>query len=130
MDIPLPSVLLDAHAVRAYLDSVHDPHLKLPQYESRQKTFRKSPRQQLIPSKRVMETSAQLLSMGDAKYYDTQEVSLAIVTDVQPTMVHSRSSTPRTHTTQHRPLCPLKRRASQSCIVASHNLLKVYVFIP
>lgn len=126
MDIPLPSVLLDAHAVRAFLNSVNDPHLKLPQHEPRQKTYRQSPRQQLIPYKRVMETSSQRMSVGDAKYYDTREVSLVIVTDVLSTMVHSRSSTARTHTNQHRPLYALKRRASQSCIAASNNSLKVF----
>ena len=129
MDISLPSVLLNADAVRAYLDSVHGPHLELPQHEPHQETCPQSPRQQLIPFKWVMETSAQRMSVEDMKYYDTREASFVIVTDVQSNMARarSRSSTPRTHTNQPRPLYPLKRRASQSGTVASNNPLKVFI---
>lgn len=126
MDIPLPSVLLNANTVRAYLDSVHNAHLKLPQDEPPQEPY---PRQQLTPSKWVMETSAQRMSVEDTKYYDTPEASLVIVADVQSNVTRSCTFTPRTHTNRPRPLYPLKRRASQSCIqvVAPNNSLKVFI---
>jgi hypothetical protein len=126
VDIPLPSVLLNADAVRGYLDSVRDPHLELLQHEPPKKSY---PRQQLIPFKWVMETSTQRTSVEDMKYYDTRETSLVIVADVQSNMPRSRSSTPRTHTNQPQPqpLYALKRRASQSSIVASNHSLKVFI---
>jgi hypothetical protein len=127
MDIPPPSVLLNADAVRAYLDSVHGPHLESPQHEPHQGTCPQSPRQQLIPFKWVMETSAQRMSAEDMKYYDTREASLVILMEVQSNMARSRSSTPRTHTNQSRPLYALKRRASQSGTVVSNNSLKVFI---
>jgi hypothetical protein len=127
VDIPLPSVLLNADAVRGYLDSVHDPHLELLQHEPPQEAYPQSPRQQLIPFKWVMETSAQRTSVEDMKYLDTRETSLVIVADVQSNMARSRSSTPRTYTNQPRPLYALKRRASQSSIVASNHSLKVFI---
>jgi hypothetical protein len=123
MDIPPPSVLLNADAVRAYLDSVDDPHLELPQDEPFQEAY---PRQQLTPSKWVMGTSAQRMSVEDVKYYDTREAPLVVVADVQSSMARSRTSTPRTHTNRPRPLYNLKRRASQS-IGASSNSLKVSI---
>jgi hypothetical protein len=124
VDIPLPSVLLNADAVRAYLDSVNDPHLELPQDELLQEAY---PQQQLTPSKWAMETSAQRMSVEDVKYYDTREASLVVVTDVPSNTARSRTSTPRTHTNQPRPLYALKRRASQSGIVSSNNALKVFI---
>lgn len=127
MDIPLPSVLLNADAVRAYLDSVHGPHFELPQHEPSQEACPQSPRQQLIPLKWVMATSARRVLVEDMKYYDTREASLVIVTDVQSNLARSPSSTPRTHTNQPRPLYTLKRRASQSGTVASNNALKVFI---
>ncbi len=127
MDIPLPSVLLNADAVRAYLDSVHGPHLELPQHEPPQEAYPQSPRQQLIPFEWVMETSAQLMSVGDMKYYDAREASLVIVADVQSNLARPPSSKPRTYTNQPRPLYALKRRASQSSTVAPNNPLKVFI---
>ena len=125
MDIPLPSVLLNADAVRAYLDSVHEPHLELSQHNPPQEADLQSPRQQLISSKWVMETSAQRMSVKNMINYDTREAPLVIVADVQSNMERLRSSTPRTHTNRPQSLYPLKRRASQSRIVASNK-----VFIP
>lgn len=124
MGIPLPSVLLNADAVRAYLDSVEDPRFDLPQDEPLQEAY---PRRQLTPFIWVMETPAQRMPVEDMKYYDTQETSLVVVADVQSNMARSRTSTPRTHTNQPRPLYALKRRASQSSIVASNNSLKVFI---
>jgi hypothetical protein len=123
VDIPLPSVLLNADAVRAYLDHVHGPHFELPQHEHSQEACPQSPRQQLIPLKWMMATSARRVLVEDMKYYDTREASLVIVTDVQSNL----ASTPRTHTNQPRPLHALKRRASQSGTVASNNALKVFI---
>jgi hypothetical protein len=120
VDIPLPSVLLNADAVRAYLDSVHDPHPELPQDEPPQETHQ---RQQFAPFKWVMETSAQRMSVEDMKYHDTRGASLVIIADVQSNMAGSRTSITKTHANRPR---PLKRRASQSCIVASNNSLKVF----
>lgn len=127
MDIPLPSVLLNAEAVRAYLDGVHDPQLDLSQHEPPQEAYPRSPQQQLIPFKRVIETSAQRISVEDMKCYDTRDVSLGIVADVKSNMARLRSSTPRTLINQPRPLYVLKRRASQSSTVASNNSSKVFI---
>jgi len=113
----MPSVLLNADAVRAYLDSVRDPHLKLPQHEPPQEAYPQFPRRQLIPSKWVMEASAQRMSVE----------APIIVADVQSNMARSSSFTPRTHTNHPRPLYALKRRASRSSIVASNNSLKVFI---
>ncbi len=124
MDIPSPSVLLNADAVRAYLDSVHGPHLELPQDEIPQDAYQ---RQQLTPSKWVMKTSAQRMLVEAMKYHDTREASLAIIADIQSNMARSRTSSPRTHTNRPRPLYALKRRASQSGIVASNDSLKVFI---
>jgi hypothetical protein len=125
VDIPLPSVLLNADAVRAYLVSVDDPHLELPQYEPPQEAY---PRQQHTPSKSVMESSAQRILVEDMKYYNTREASLVIVADARSNMARSHTSTPKTHTTNRpRPLYALKRRASQGSIVASNNSLKVFI---
>ena len=123
MDIPPPSVLLNADAVRAYLDGVHGPHLELPQHEPPQEAYPQSPRQQLTPFKWLMETSAQQVSVEDMKYYDTREASLVI----QSNMARPPFSALRTRANQPRPLHALKRRASQSSSVASNNSLKVFI---
>lgn len=123
MDIPLPSVLLNADAVRAYLDGVHGPHLKLPRHEPPQEAYPQSPRQQLIPFKWVMETSAQQVSVEDMKYYDTREASFVS----QSNMARPPSSALITHINQPRPLYALKRRASQSSSVVSNHSLKVFI---
>ena len=122
MDIPLPSVLLNADAVRAYLDGVHGPHLEPPQDEPAQEAY---PRQRLTPFKWVMETSAQRMLVEAMKYYNARESSLVIVAGVQSNMARSRTSTPRTHTNR-RHFYALKRRASQSSIVASNGSSKVF----
>lgn len=122
VDIPLPSVLLNADAVRAYLDSVHGPLLELPQHEPPKEACPQSPRQQLIPFEWVMETSR--MSVEDTKYYDTREMSLVFVTDVQSNMARSPSFTPRAHTNHPRPFYTLKRRASRSSTVTSNKSLK------
>lgn len=127
MDIPLPSVLLNAEAVRTSLDSVHDPQLELPQHEPPREAYPRSPRQQLIPFKRVMETSAQRMSVESMKCYDTREASLGTVADVKSNMALSHSSTPGTLTNQPRPVYVLKRRASQSSTVAFNNSSKVFI---
>jgi hypothetical protein len=127
VDILLPSVLLNADAVRAYLDSVHGPHFELLQHEPPKEACPQSPRQQLIPFKWVMETSAQRTSVEDTKYHDNREASLVIVTDVQSNMGCSPSFTPRTHTNHPRSLYALKRRASRSSTVTSNNSFKVFI---
>ena len=73
-----------------------------------------------------MENSARRLSVEDMQYHDTRAASLVIIADVLSNMVRSHTSTPRTHTSQSRPFYALKRRASQSGIVASNNSLKVF----
>ncbi len=131
MDIPLPSVLLNADAVRAYLDSVHGPHIMLPQQGPPQEPYPQSPRQQLIPSKRVMDSSAKRMSAEDMKHYDTREASLVVVSDAQlsvPNMTPLCSSTSKSHTIEPRPLyTTLKRLASENGFATSSNSLKVFI---
>ncbi|KAH9964657.1 hypothetical protein BC827DRAFT_952523 [Russula dissimulans] len=119
-----PSVLLNADAIRAYLDKVHGPHHILPRAVSPRQAHQ-SPLLQLISSKVVIEISAERMPAIDIGHSGTRKSLFTLVSAVQPdlTMAPVPSITPELHTQHSR---PMKREGSQESVIASHEPLKVF----
>jgi len=127
-EVPPPSVLLNADAVRAYLDSVHGPHEVLPLPQSPQQAYPQSPLHQLVPSKLVIEISSQHMLMRDIRHHNIQKslfTGTYVVHSSDPITVPSPSTIPKLHTQQSQSMTTLKRQASQGSIVAPNDSLKV-----
>jgi len=124
LDAPLPSVLLNADAVRAHLDSVHGPHNVFPRPESPRQVCSQSPPRKLIPSKLVIETSPERIPARDTGHQNSRKSLFTMVSAVQPSepnMAPPPSTPPKLHIHQPRPIYPRKRRASQG---SSNDSLK------
>jgi hypothetical protein len=127
-EVPSPSVLLNANAVRAYLDSVHGPHEVLPLPQSLQLAYLQSPLHQLVPSKLMIEISAQYMPRRDIRHHNIHKslfTGTYVVHSSDPNTVLSPSTIPELHTQQSQPMATLKRQASQGSIIAPNNSLKV-----
>jgi hypothetical protein len=128
-DIPPASVLLDANAVRAYLDSVHGPHDVLPP-QSPQLTYPQSPLQQLMPSKQVIEVSAERIPERDMRRHNNRKSLFAVTSTVRPSDPSTTlppSTVLKLHTQRPQLMSALKRQASHGSIVGSNDSLKVFL---
>ncbi|SRR6266851_8678095 len=129
-DIPPPSVLLNANAVRAYLDSVQRPHDVLPRPQSPQLTYPQSPLQQLMPSKQVIEVSAERIPERDMRRHNNRKSLFAVTSTVRPSDPSTTlppSTVPKLHTQQPQLMSSLKRQASHGSIVGSNDSFKVFL---
>jgi len=134
LDIPPPSVLLNASAIRAYLDSVHGPHNISSQPQSPelahpqppQLVCPQSPLQKLIPSKLVIEISAERMHEGDTKRHNNRKSSFATASKElsDPYTTPSPSTLPKLHIQEPPPISALKRQASQDDFVTTNGRLK------
>ena len=146
-DAPPPSVLLNASAIRAYLDSVHGPHNISSQPQSPQLAYPRSPElahpqpfqlaypqsplEQLIPSKPVKEISAELIMHeGDMRRQNNRKSLFAMALEQlsDPYAVPQPSTLPKLHVQSPRSTSALKRQASQDDIVTPKDSLKVLLF--
>jgi len=140
-NVPPPSVLLNAAAIRAYLDSVHGPHNILSQPHSPQLAYPQSPElahpqppqpaspqsplQQLIPSK----LSAERTHERDKRHQNNRK-SLFAMASKQLSGQYTTpppSTPPKLHIQQSQPISALKRQASQDDTVTSNDSLKVFL---
>ena len=130
-EVPLPSVLLRADAVRAYLDSVHGPHGVLPLPPSLQLTHTQFPLHQLVPPKLAIEISAQDMLKKDIRHHNNRKslfMGTYAVYSSDPKTVLPPLTIFKLHTQRSQPMPTLKRQASQGSIVSSHDSLKVCPF--
>jgi len=117
-----PSVLLNADAIRAYLDRVHGPHHVLPRAVSPRPAYQ-SPLLQLISSKVVIEISAERMPAIDIGNRGTRKSLFTLVSAVQPDL--TMAPVPSiTHELHIQPSRPMKREGSQESIIASYEPLK------
>lgn len=126
MGVPLPSVFLNANAVRDYLDGVHGPHNVFPQHESSQKAYPQSPRQ-LIPSELVIEIQTEPMPTGDMVHHDTRESRIMVASYTDLNLAPPLSIPPKLYIHQPWPMHALKRQVSQGGIFAFTNSLKVFL---
>ena len=144
-NVPPPSVLLNAAAIRAYLDSVHGPHNISSRPHSLQPAYPQSPElahpqppqpaspqsplQQLIPSKPVIEISAERTHERDKRHQNNRKSLFAIASKQLSGRYTTPppSTPPKLHIQQSRPISALKRQASQDDIVTSNDSLKVFL---
>jgi hypothetical protein len=127
-EVPPPSVLLNANAIRAYLDSVHGPHEVLPLPQSPQVAYSQSPLHQFVPSKLVIEISAQHMPRRDIRYHNVQKslfTGTYVIHSSDPNTVPSPSTMPKLHAQKSQSMATLKRQASQSNIITPNDSLKV-----
>ena len=143
MDIPPPSVLLNPSAIRAYLDSVHGPHNISSQPQSPQLVYLQyelahpqppqlvcpqSPLQKLIPSKPLIEISAERMHEGDTRRHNNRKSLFAMASKElsDPYTTPSPSTLPKMPIQEPRPISALKRKASQDDFATSNDCLKVF----
>jgi len=124
--VPSPSVLLNAQAVRAYLDLVHGPHPLSPPLESPLLSY-PSPPLSLSPSTLATDNRAKQMSPKCLTHHGawtTLPTSFPSVSTTQNfvpksgAMASLLSTEPGSHIYQPQPIYPSKRRASLGIIAA------------
>jgi hypothetical protein len=131
-DVPPSSVLLNANAVRAYLDSVHGPHELVPQPPSPHLAYPQSPLQQLLQSKVMIEMSAEQMPGRDMSPHGHRKslfVMASAARPFDPTTAPLSFTTHNSKVQQPQPKFYLKRQAGQDSTVAHGGLLKVSLLL-
>jgi len=141
-NVPPASVLLNADAVRAYLDGVHGPHNISSQPRSPQLAHPQSPElahpqppqppspqsplQQLITSKPVIEISDERTHERDMRRRNNRKTLFAMASKElsDPYTTSPPSTLPELQIQQPQAISALKRQASQDVIDTSNDSLK------